>query len=144
MKTLRLTFAALIAALGLLAVVTPANAQHGRWHGGGSGRWHGGVSLQLGIPFPLLWGPSYYYGPPVYYAPPPAYYYAPPPAYYYGPPAAVVPSSPPVYVERDDPAPAAPQAQPPATWWYWCESARGYYPYVKECPGGWQRVPPQQ
>jgi hypothetical protein len=133
MKPLRLKFAALLAALGLLTFVSPASAD-GRWHGGG-GRWHGGVSLQLGIPFPYYWGPSYYYGPP-------AYYYAPPPAYYYGPPVAAQPAAPPVYVERDAPAP--PAAAPQATWWYWCASERGYYPYVKECPGGWQRVPPQQ
>jgi hypothetical protein len=134
MKSLRLPLAVFAAAIALFSFAAPAQAD-GRWHGGGGPRWHSGVYLNFGIPFPYYWGPGYY-GPPVYYAPPPVYYY--------GPPAAVVPSSPPVYVERDDPAPAAPQAQPPATWWYWCESARGYYPYVKECPGGWQRVPPQQ
>ena len=28
-------------------------------------------------------------------------------------------------------------------YWYYCESSDGYYPYVKECPGGWQRVAPR-
>lgn len=52
------------------------------------------------------------------------------------PATAVAPA--PVYVER------SPPAEPPApVWWYWCAEAKAYYPYVKECPGGWQRVPPQ-
>jgi len=37
------------------------------------------------------------------------------------------------------PAPNAPP--PPAQYWYYCESAKGYYPYVTSCPEGWQRVP---
>ncbi|MDF3011460.1 MAG: proline-rich region, partial [Burkholderiales bacterium] len=41
------------------------------------------------------------------------------------------PASPPVYVEREQ-----------ENWWYSCEQTRGYYPYVKECPAGWTRVPP--
>jgi hypothetical protein len=125
MKPLRILFAALAAAIALTAVAVPAQAH---------GRWHGGISLSFGVPYPYYWGPRVYYGPPVYY---------PAPMYDYGPPPVVVaPASPPVYVERDDAAPSA--TRPGATWWYWCESARGYYPYVKECPGGWQRVPPQQ
>jgi hypothetical protein len=41
-----------------------------------------------------------------------------------------------VYVERD-------QAQAPqAGYWYYCETSRGYYPYVKDCPSGWKAVPP--
>ena len=31
----------------------------------------------------------------------------------------------------------------PTNWWYWCESSKKYYPYVKECAGGFERVPPQ-
>ena len=130
MKSLRIPFAALAAALAMFAVAAPAHAD-GRWHGGGH-HWRGGVFLNFGAPFPY-WGPRYYYyGPPVYYGVPPAYYYD------YGPPVVVAPAAPPVYVERGDDAAAKP------TWWYWCPSAKGYYPYVKECPGGWQRVPPQQ
>ena len=50
----------------------------------------------------------------------------------------VVQQSPPVYTERQDAAPA-PEAQ---SYWYYCAATRGYYPYVKECPGGWQKVAP--
>jgi len=70
-----------------------------------------------------VWGPWYY----------------PPPYYYYPTPVFVTPPAPPVYVERQD---AAPSVQPSQDWWYYCEQSRGYYPYVKSCPGGWQRVPP--
>jgi hypothetical protein len=28
--------------------------------------------------------------------------------------------------------------------WFYCPNAGAYYPYVKECAGGWQRVLPQQ
>ena len=83
---------------------------------------HGHVSLGFNFGFPV-------------YAP----YYYPPPVYYPAP--VVVQSAPPVYVERNDmpPQAAAPQAQ---NYWYFCASSKSYYPYVKDCPGGWQRVSP--
>lgn len=87
----------------------------------------------------FAWGRSHVFvgfnfGFPLYPAP----YYYPYPAYY--PTPVVVQSSPPVYVERNDaPQAAAPQAQ---NYWYYCASSKAYYPYVKECPGGWQRVSP--
>jgi len=31
-----------------------------------------------------------------------------------------------------------------SSYWYYCAESKTYYPYVKECPGGWQRVTPQQ
>ena len=87
---------------------------------------HGGGHVFLGFNF----------GFPLYPAP----YYYPYPAPVYYPAPVVVQSSPPVYVERSDqPAAAAPQAQ---NYWYYCAGSQAYYPYVKECPGGWQRVSP--
>ena len=86
---------------------------------------HGSVSIGIGFGFPI-WGPG-----PAYYAPPPAYYY----------PAPVVVSNPnpPVrYIERQNQN-AAPAS---ADWWYYCDQSRSYYPYVKTCPGGWQKVSP--
>jgi hypothetical protein len=84
----------------------------------------------------------------------------------YGPPAVVTATTGITYIEREPgtvsmrqqaPAPAAvppppdaepppasePRAAPSATgpWWYFCASPRGAYPYVRECPGGWERVP---
>ena len=79
------------------------------------------------------WGPWYY--------PPPPYYYPP----YYYPPVVVERAAPPVYVEQQPAAaPAAPAPAPQEnSYWYYCGAAKGYYPYVKECPGGWQKVLPQ-
>ncbi len=76
-----------------------------------------------------------YIGAPIVAAPLGYYGYWGPSYYYPAPPAAVE------YVERE-PA-AAPQAAQPQHWWYYCQGSAAYYPYVNECPGGWQRVAPQ-
>lgn len=139
MKPLRTFLAASAAALAMLVVAAPAQAD-GRWHGGGhawrdggGARWHGSIFLGFAAPYPYYWGPGYWG---------PGYYYGPPA--YYVPPIVAAPAAPPVYVERDDATPESAPAPSKPVWWYWCPTAKGYYPYVKECPGGWQRVPPQQ
>jgi hypothetical protein len=53
-------------------------------------------------------------------------------------PAPVVVEPPPAYVERDDAETAGTDR-----FWYYCDAAGAYYPYVKECPGGWRTVVPQ-
>lgn len=86
------------------------------------------------VRFGVFVGPGYGYPPPYYgYAP---YYYPP----YYYPPVVPAPVSPPTYIEQGvaQPAPALPQG-----YWFYCGESKAYYPYVKECPGGWQRVAPQ-
>lgn len=96
---------------------------------------HGGnvrFGFYLGVP---LYGPGYYPAP--YYAYPPYPY--PVPTYGYPPAPA---SSPPVYVEQSAPPAASAPAQPQGEWYY-CADSKTYYPYVRECPGGWQRVPAQ-
>ena len=67
-----------------------------------------------------------------YFYPAPIYPYPDP----YQPPVVVVPPA--VSV-----APAAPAAAPaPAPqYWYYCDSAAAYYPYVPACPSGWRVVP---
>jgi hypothetical protein len=60
---------------------------------------------------------------------------------YVYPPVTVVPAQPPVYVERDEPA--AQSAPLESGFWYYCRSPAGYYPTVRECPGGWEKVPPR-
>lgn len=77
---------------------------------------------------------------------PPFYPYSPfPPRIYVPGPVIVTP--PPVYIEQAPVVPAAPAVPPAAApepgYWYYCSDAKAYYPYVKECPGGWQRVAPQ-
>jgi hypothetical protein len=90
-----------------------------------------------------------HFGAPLYgwhYAPRPYYYYPYPGPYYPGP-ALIVQSPPPVYVQRyiEQPPPenvTGPQG-PVQHYWYYCRESQIYFPYVKECPGGWQRVLPQ-
>jgi hypothetical protein len=56
------------------------------------------------------------------------------PAYYpYYLPVAYPAAQPAVYIEQ--------QSAPVEHWWYYCAAAKGYYPYVRECPSLWQRVP---
>lgn len=71
----------------------------------------------------------------------PPYYYYPP----YGPPLVVEQTPPPVYIEQEGaPSESAAPATPAQTnYWYYCEAQRAYFPYVQECPGGWQKVLPQ-
>jgi hypothetical protein len=74
------------------------------------------------------WGWWWIVGPIWYYYPEPVYPYPNP----YEPPVAVI----------VHPEPASPESAPPVPqYWYYCESARGYYPYVPTCPGGWRAVP---
>ena len=80
--------------------------------------WRGGVYVGVG-PY---WGPY-------------PYYWYPPPYYVYRPPTVVV-QEPPVYVER--PPEAAPA---PTAFWYYCASAKGYYPTVPSCAEEWIKVP---
>ena len=87
--------------------------------------WAHGVRGHVGVYLGPVWGPGWWY----------------PPPYYYPPQVVVVPpSQPPVYIERQDEAMPQSEAQ---QYWYFCKSAKGYYPYVKECPEGWQKVLPQ-
>jgi hypothetical protein len=114
-RILRALPLALVAGAGLFAS-TAALAQHHRGWGG----------PRVGIYF----GPAY------------PYYYPPSPYYY--PPPMVVPAQPPVYIEQAPQIVApAPSAAPQGQAYYFCAAANGYYPYVKECPGGWQQVAPQ-
>ncbi|HSY27880.1 MAG TPA: hypothetical protein VK832_10285, partial [Burkholderiaceae bacterium] len=53
----------------------------------------------------------------------------------------------PVYMEQGNAAPAQQQSAAPAGQssndWYYCRDPAGYYPYVRTCANGWQRVPAQ-
>ena len=131
---------ALASLLALAAASDVAMADRGRGGHGGHGGGHGGAHLGLfiGVPFGPLYAPAPYYPAP-YYGP-----YAYPYPYYY--PPVVQQPAPPVYLERPAPEPEmspAPAPAPAATaYWYHCDEPEGYYPYVKECPGGWQKVIP--
>ncbi len=89
---------------------------------------HGRFGVFVGGP--VFW-PGYYY--PSYYSYPPYYDY--PPDYS---PVVVTPSLEYVEAGSTQPAPVEPQA-----YWYYCADTKSYYPYVEQCPAGWQRVAPQ-
>ncbi len=105
--------------LGMAASAAFADRGHHRGH-----HHHHGARLGIffGAPFFYPWG-----------------YSAP---YYYNPPVVVVPAAPPVYIEQADELTAAGQGQE-AGYWYYCAESRAYYPYVRQCPGAWQRVAPR-
>lgn len=134
MKWLRLALATVL----LLGTALPdvASADRGR-----ISRHHSHSRLGVHIGIPLFWGapgPYFGYSPYRYYEPYPYYGY---PSYYAYPPIVTVPSPPPVYIERDDDADG--DGKSAGNYWYYCDRPEGYYPYVKECPGGWERVAPR-
>ncbi len=104
------------AALMLAALVNEAWA--GGRASGSRGASHSGHHHRGGAR--VFVGGAFFFGP--------AYYYPYGPGYYYPLPA-------PEYIQQDP----APDAQ----YWYYCPDAGAYYPYVGECPGGWQRVLPE-
>ena len=69
----------------------------------------------------------------------PAPYYAPYP-YYMPPPVVAVPPPPSSYVQQA-PANVYSTRPPGQPLYYYCAGAKGYYPYVRDCPGGWEAVP---
>jgi hypothetical protein len=100
----------------ILAAVSGAALAHGGHRGGP----RVSFGLHFGVPFYSPWYPAYYYPSPYYYYPP-----------------VVQPAAPPVYVERSDVVPEG------SGTWYFCRESNSYYPYVKQCAGGWTRVPAQ-
>src|SRR5712691_8816759 len=120
-----------------LLVVAPVPSDAWRNGGGGQGTtWRGGGQgrVFIGVGPAFWWGAAYpwWYYPPYYaYAP---YAYAP---YAYAPPPVIV-QEPPVYPEAA-PAPDS----PPQAYWYYCPSARSYYPTAPTCPEVWVKVPPR-
>lgn len=82
---------------------------------------HGGSHVFIGVGPGYWWGPAYpwYWYPPSYYTPP------------------VIVEQPQMYIQQA-PAPPAPEA-----YWYYCQSAQGYYPQVQSCPEAWIKVPPR-
>ena len=108
-----------LVALAALLVLTSGAALAGGRHRHGHS--HGHLSLGLHFGVPLGWYQPWHYAPPVYYYP--------------AAPIVVRPPAPTTYVERSDVVPEGTAS------WYFCRQSNGYYPYVKQCPGGWERVP---
>jgi len=122
------------AALGLgVALCGAASADWhggpgGGWHGGPGGGWHGNPGGWRGDPG--AWrGGNWYHG---WHGGVYGWWWAVPGYDWYAYDA-------PVY-----PYPAYPVAPAPAPtgYWYYCANPPGYYPYVQQCAGPWQPVPP--
>jgi len=110
----RSAMASVLALALLLVSVAPGLA----WQG------HSGVRTRVFVGV----GPAFWWGPYWWYYPPPYYVYPPPP---------VVVQEPPVYIQQEPPPTPATQ------YWYYCESAKAYYPTVPACPEPWVKVPPR-
>ena len=109
--------------VALLTSLIGSNAYaHGRMHHGH--HHHARAGVLIGIPLGGHW-----------------YWYYRSSDYITYPPVITVPSPPPVYIEQNNGQLA--NNQQSNYWWYYCQNPQGYYPYVKECPAGWQLVTPQ-
>ena len=144
---------AALAALALVAADDGWAARNGSGSGGkssvgrfsrpGSSGFGGGVPrFSRTVPVPGSPAPFRHYGravifvgaPFYFWSWPYGYYYLPPP-YYYGPDYVAHYDLPQIYVEKFDGTPT-PQTQGDI----FCPSANAYYPDVKDCPNGWQRI----
>ena len=94
--------------------------RHG-WHGGRNGWWW------------VAGGGWHLYPQPVYPYPEP---YRPPVVIEQAPVVVQIPA--PMQMQPHEPPVAAPPVQ---QFWYYCDAASGYYPYVASCPSGWKTVP---
>jgi hypothetical protein len=128
---MRKTIGLVLVALGLLIVfLTSPTEAGGKRHGHSTVRTH--VFVGVGGPYWWRpWRPYWAYYP--YYYPPYAYYP------YYPLPPVVVREEPPVYIQQQPP-PAPVQEE---GYWYYCQSAKEYYPTVAQCPEPWIKVPPR-
>ena len=124
--------AVVLVGLFLIAAAGPVDAA-GRGGGGrgghgfhGCGHFHGHHFHGHGFRGSVVIGGGVWLGP--YWD---RYWYPPYYPYYPYEPVPVV-AEPQTYIEQSGPI-----------YWYYCEAAKAYYPYVRECPGGWLTVLPQ-
>jgi hypothetical protein len=126
-----LTLAVATAVLATMPTVASAQYRGFGWHGDirifethDARRWHSGAWYSYPQPIRPYPYPDPYLPPTVIIerAPQPVIVQVPAPVEF-------IPWQPPV-------------AQPAAQhFWYYCDAARGYYPYVASCPSGWKTVP---
>ena len=127
-----------ILALALLLVaVTPGYGQRRGRPGPPRVRPHGRVLINVG-PF---WGRPYMFPPPPVVVQQAPVFVHQPPVIVQQPP--VIVQQPPVVVQQAPSVALSPgsAAAPPQEYWYFCPSARAYYPTVPDCPEEWILVP---
>ncbi len=119
MKAFKVTLL-LIAGLAAAAGTLSATGRGGRGgHGGGYDSLYRSEHISSRAP---VTGPVF------------APWYPAPPYWYYEQTVAV-----PAYIERDPAASGGSQPQ----FWFFCKASGIYYPYIRQCPEGWQEVAPQ-
>jgi hypothetical protein len=125
----------LVLSLGISAqeLYARGGGHGGGFHGGHVGGFHGGHAgfHHFGGSRVFIGG---YFGFPYYYYP---YGYYDPYGYAYS-----YPYSYPNPYPYDDAQPPAVSEQERGSYWYYCQGAQAYYPYVESCPGGWTKVIP--
>lgn len=84
--------------------------------------WAHAPRARVGVVFGPVWSP---------------FWFPPPWPPYYPPPIVVAPPPPPVYVEQ----PSVSTGEE-GEYWYFCSSARAYYPAVTACQEGWVPILP--
>ena len=129
----------------LIVILLALTANDSVWARGGHGHGHGhrhshfNLGISVGGYSPGFYG-SGFYGPGSYgyrsYGYPDPFFSRP---YYSYPPTVVVPVTPPVYIQQEQ----ARTVRQQTNYWHYCQNPEGYYPYVKNCPGGWLQVAPQ-
>ena len=128
MKQMKLASAMVLSLCLLSSGTVLADRGYGGRHGGGHGGGHIGLGFYFGAPYLPYYSPWYY-----------PYSYP----YYPYPPVVMAPPAPSVYIEQGNQQEPSQQAAPQQeNYWYYCGNPEGYYPYVKECPGGWRKVSP--
>lgn len=85
-------------------------------------------------------GVPYYYANEIYYAQAPGGYVVAAPPAQAAPAPAGQPQPPVAPPPQAGATPGAPSQSTPGTWYY-CDSPKGYYPYVSTCNEGWRSVP---
>lgn len=130
------------AVLGAMAALTAGSAWADRpdhRHHRGHGDHRDGVrfSISIGTPWPA---PPYPYR--MYPGHPVRWPHVVVPAVVPMVPVAPVVLAPPrIYIEQAPARTAVPVLE--AGYWYYCNEAGAYYPYVQTCPGDWTKVSPQ-
>ena len=105
----------LVVGLIVVLLVFPAAPSHAWSH-------HGGGRVFIGVWPGFWWAPAY-----------PWYWYPP----YYYPPAPVIVQQPQMYIQQ------APVPRTAVTYWYYCLSAKTYYPEVQSSAEPWIPVRPR-
>ena len=110
-------------------------------HGDG-GHWSGGWDwgwpwFGFGVAADAILGYPYYYQTYPYYPAYDPYWYGYDPAYNTSP--GVIYHEPEYEPDQDDESTG--DSANGSGYWYFCRKSNAYYPYVRKCAGGWEKVP---